>query len=302
MSVTSGELQHGSSRISLLIIVWGITLLVSGLGEFIFRVISGSTPSLLFWAKEVVLLVVLGISFFVSLLKPLRKYLVVLILLLAAYRLVSLAYSMPVWQERFGQMAWLVGTASIRILVVVISFIIMGALLLMGLHRKDFFFTKGKLDAPADGVRWLGLKEGTPWTKFAHLFTLIVFLVLLVILVYTTKVPLRLAATSLLWLPMFVFIAGINSFGEELGIRAPMLATIHPVIGKNQAMLLTAVYFGLLHLDSWPAGAVWAIETGFLAWILAKSMLETRGSLLAWLIHLIVDIPVYAFMAMQSLK
>jgi membrane protease YdiL (CAAX protease family) len=279
MSASSGELRQGTSRIPLLIIVWGITLLVSGLGEFIFRVTSSSTPPWLFWAKEIILLVVLGISFFVSLLKPLRKY-----------------------QERFGQMAWLVGTASIRILVVVISFIMMGALLLMGLHRKDFYFTKGKLDAPADGVRWLGLKPGTPWTKFAPLFTLIVFLVLLVFLVFTTKVPLRLAATSLLWLPMFVFIAGINSFGEELGIRAPMLATIHPVIGKNQAMLLTAVYFGLLHLDSWPAGAIWALETGFLAWILAKSMLETRGSLWAWLIHLIVDIPVYAFMAMQSLK
>jgi len=302
MSASSGELRQGTSRIPLLIIVWGITLLVSGLGEFIFRVTSSSTPAWLFWAKEIILLVVLGISFFISLLKPLRKYLVVLILLLAAYRLVSLAYGLPVWQERFGQMAWLVGTASIRILVVVISFIMMGALLLMGLHRKDFFFTKGKLDAPADGVRWLGLKPGTPWTKIAPLFTLIVFLVLLVFLVFTTKVPLHLAATSLLWLPMFVFIAGINSFGEELGIRAPMLATIHPVIGKNQAMLLTAAYFGLLHLDSWPAGAIWALETGFLAWILAKSMLETRGSLWAWLIHLILDIPVYAFMAMQSLK
>jgi membrane protease YdiL (CAAX protease family) len=199
-------------------------------------------------------------------------------------------------------MAWLVGTASIRILVVVISFIMMGALLMMGLHRKDFFFTRGKLDAPAEGVKWLGLKRGTPWTKFAPLFTLIVFLILLVFLVFTTKVPLRLAATSLLWLPMFVFITGINSFGEELGIRAPMLATILPVIGKNQAMLLTAVYFGLLHLDSWPAGPIWALETGFLAWILAKSMLETRGSLWAWLIHLIVDIPVYAFMAMQTHK
>jgi uncharacterized protein len=302
MSASSGELRQGTSRIPLLIIVWGITLLVSGLGEFIFRVTSSSTPAWLFWAKEIILLVVLGISFFVSLLKPLRKYLVVLILLLVAYRLVSLAYGLPVWQERFGQMAWLVGTAAIRILVVVISFIMMGALLLMGLHRKDFYFTKGKLDAPAEGVKWLGLKPGTPWIKFAPLFTLIVFLVLLVFLVFTTKVPLRLATTSLLWLPMFVFIAGINSFGEELGIRAPMLATIHPVIGKNQAMLLTAAYFGLLHLDSWPAGAIWALETGFLAWILAKSMLETHGSLWAWLIHLIVDIPVYAFMAMQSLK
>ena len=302
MAIKSENLRDGSCRTPLLSIIWGVTLLISGLPDFIFLTVNGAIPAWLFWVKEILLLGMIATSFLLSSLKPLRKYLIVMALLLGFYRLVSLAYSLPVWQERFGQMAWLVGTASIRILVVVIAFIMMGALLVMGLRRRDFFFTKGKLDAPADGVRWLGLKEGTPWTKFAPIFTLIVFLVLLVILVFTTKVPLRLAATSLLWLPMFVFIAGINSFGEELGIRAPMLSTIYPVIGKNQAILLTAVYFGLLHLDSWPAGAVWAFETGFLAWILAKSMLETRGSLWAWLIHLVVDIPVYAFMAMQSLK
>jgi uncharacterized membrane protein HdeD (DUF308 family) len=102
MNATSGELQKGSSRTLLLLIVWGITLLVSGLGEFIFRVTSRSTPAWLFWVKEVALLLVLGISFFVTLLKPLRKYLVVLFLLLAFYRLVSLAYALPVWQEWFG--------------------------------------------------------------------------------------------------------------------------------------------------------------------------------------------------------
>jgi membrane protease YdiL (CAAX protease family) len=292
-----GNSSGKSERGILLAVIWLITLLVSAMPDFLFQSISGTIPWWLFWTKEAILLVTIGVCFFIPAVKPLWKYLVVLSLLIGFFRLVSQAYTLPIWQQRFGQMAWLVDTGTIRVFMVVIAFLMMGSLILMGFKRKDFFFASGKLDAPAGRIRWLGLKEETPWTKFAPIFTAIAFLVLLIFLAFNTRVPLKLAAASLLWLPMLIFLAGINAFGEELGIRAPMLATTYPVIGKEQAMLLTAVFFGLLHLDSWPTGVIWAFETGFLGWILAKSMLETRGSLWAWIIHLVVDIPVYLFMA-----
>lgn len=67
-------------------------------------------------------------------------------------------------------------------------------------------------------------------------------------------------------------------------------------------MGLTAVFFGLAHY----AGGVplattpTILMTGFLGWLMGKSMLETRGFFWAWLIHFVNDIPVFAFLAIGS--
>lgn len=299
--MASGPSAKKNTRLTLSF-VWLITILASGLPEFLFNTFARSVPSWLFWAQEGFLLGLLAVCLFFPPIKSLWKYVVVLALLTGLFHLVNLAYASPVWQQRFGSMWQLVGTGITRLFVVVIAFVMMGALLLMGLRRRDFFFTPGQLDAPMGRIRWLGVREGTSWQKFAPIFAGIVSFALLGFLIFVTRTRLAQFPSSLVLLPMVIFITGINAFGEELGVRAPLLATIHPVIGKGQAMLLIAVYFGLLHLDIWPSGVFWALETGFVGWILAKSMLETRGSLWAWIIHLVVDIPVYLFIAIARLS
>jgi hypothetical protein len=40
--------------------------------------------------------------------------------------------------------------------------------------------------------------------------------------------------------------------------------------------------------------------TGFLGWLMAKSLIETKGLGWAWFIHAVADIPVFFFLATNS--
>jgi membrane protease YdiL (CAAX protease family) len=65
-----------------------------------------------------------------------------------------------------------------------------------------------------------------------------------------------------------------------------------------------AVFFGLGHwLYGSPPGFIGFLMVGFLAWLLGKAMLETRGFLWPWLIHFVPDAVIffsYALLFVQS--
>ena len=60
---------------------------------------------------------------------------------------------------------------------------------------------------------------------------------------------------------------------------------------------MVAAYFGILHFYGVPYGVVGVLLAGFLGWLLAKSMLETRGLFWAWFIHFWQDVWIFSFMA-----
>jgi len=72
------------------------------------------------------------------------------------------------------------------------------------------------------------------------------------------------------------------------------------VVGKQQSLLLMAVYFGVGHFYGVPYGVIGVLMAAFLGWILGKSMLETRGLWWAWLIHFVQDVLIFAFLAIGS--
>ncbi|PKO04404.1 MAG: hypothetical protein CVU41_17150 [Chloroflexi bacterium HGW-Chloroflexi-3] len=95
-------------------------------------------------------------------------------------------------------------------------------------------------------------------------------------------------------LPAALLFAAINAFNEEMYYRAPMLSTLPRVIGKHQAMMFNAIFFGLAHfLYGSPPGIIGAAMTGFLAWLICKSMLETKGLTWPWLIHFLPDAMIF---------
>jgi hypothetical protein len=104
-------------------------------------------------------------------------------------------------------------------------------------------------------------------------------------------------------LPAVLLFAAINAFTEEVYHRAGLLATLTEVIGKGQTLLLAAVFFGLAHwLYGSPPGLVGAMMTGFLAWLLGKSMLETKGIAWPWLIHFLPDVVIFLSYALMRVK
>jgi len=59
-------------------------------------------------------------------------------------------------------------------------------------------------------------------------------------------------------------------------------------------MLITITLFGLAHyLYGSPPGVLGFLMTGFLAFLLGKSMLETRGLAWPWFIHFLPDAVIF---------
>jgi len=144
-------------------------------------------------------------------------------------------------------------------------------------------------------VRWLGIRQGESWRTFGWIFALAAGLGVLI----PTALGLRLSAEVLLralpLLPAVLLFAAVNAFTEEVYFRASFLATLPDVIGRGHALLMTAVFFGLAHyLGGSPPGVVGVAMTGFLAFLLGKAMLETRGMLWAWFIHFVPDVVIFA--------
>jgi hypothetical protein len=110
-------------------------------------------------------------------------------------------------------------------------------------------------------------------------------------------------ARAALLLPAVVVFAAVNAFNEEVYFRASLVSTLHPVLGTGHTLLLSAAFFGLAHyLYGSPPGIVGFLMTGFLAWLLGKSMLETRGFLWAWFIHFVPDVVIFASYALARVQ
>jgi membrane protease YdiL (CAAX protease family) len=58
--------------------------------------------------------------------------------------------------------------------------------------------------------------------------------------------------------------------------------------------LINVAFFGLAHwLAGSPGGILGFAMTGFLAFLLGKAMLETKGFLWSWIIHFFPDVVIF---------
>ena len=207
------------------------------------------------------------------------------------------AGDLPWWKSRFGgpQASFTVGYVGAYIRDLGVAFAVIAALWLIKRRRSAFFLVKGQLDAPIQPVRWLGIRSGESWRTFGWIFAAVAGLGILI----PTALGLRLSSDVLLraapLLPAGLLFAAINSFTEEIYFRASLLSTLPEVIGKNHALLINVVFFGLAHyLDGSPPGVIGFLMTGFLAWLLGKSILETKGLCWAWFMHFVPDVIIFA--------
>ncbi len=106
--------------------------------------------------------------------------------------------------------------------------------------------------------------------------------------------------TVLPMLPVIIVLALMNSFSEEMNYRAALLATLNGVVSRQQAILLSAAFFGIGHFYGVPYGILGVAMAGFLGWLLGKAMLETGGFFWPWLIHFLQDVLIFSFMAIGS--
>jgi membrane protease YdiL (CAAX protease family) len=289
-----------SSSPWLRIIAWG-AVIASTLPRIIWQE-SGHQTSVWFTATEsiVMLLAALAVIRTPSL-RRLWRFLVALAILSFAwgYLAPSLA-SLPSVRAVTDHVSWGARLFLAR------TFTLSGALLVCltligsGLTRRDLFLTMGNPAAPGEPIRFLGLRRPVPWTWLGPGFMLAFALVLSPYLYLTVHPNFSISERIVRTLPWSLAVATLNAASEEFQFRCVLLAHLRGIFRPGEMMLLTAVFFGLSHYYGQPSGPLGVLMAGFAGWIWARSMVETRGCLWAFLIHMAQDIVIFAFLAVGA--
>ncbi len=162
-----------------------------------------------------------------------------------------------------------------------------------GITRRDLFLCKGNLAAPAQPF-------GVSWMWLAPAFMLVFGLVLSGYLYLTVHPNFSVSERIIRTLPWSIAVATLNAASEEFQFRSVLLAHLRSVFPPAEMALLTAVFFGLGHYYGQPSGLLGVLMAGFAGWIWARSMIETRGGVWAFLIHFVQDIVIFAFLAVAA--
>jgi membrane protease YdiL (CAAX protease family) len=283
-------------------VAWAVMLLVSDLPEIVGHHAGAKLPAGLAWAKLGLLLLFLGLTLAWRALRPLLGYAVVLSALFAALNVTSLVRGTGWYQSRFNSpgVSFFTGYAAIYVLDLAVAGVVLLALWRLKGRREAFFLVKGDLDAPIGRVPWLGIRRSEPWRKFVFIFAAMAGLAVLVPTVLALHPTRENLISALPLLPAVLLFAAVNAFTEEVYFRASFLATLNETVGRSHTLLISIAFFGLAHyLHGSPPGIVGAAMTGFLAYLLGKAMLETRGLLAPWFVHFVPDVVVFASYALS---
>jgi membrane protease YdiL (CAAX protease family) len=169
-----------------------------------------------------------------------------------------------------------------------------------GITRRDLFLCMGNLAAPTQPVPFLGLRKPIPWTWFGPAVILVFVLALTPFLYFSMYPDFDTTSKILRAFPWILAVAALNAASEEFQFRNLLLAHLRNLFRPAEAVLLTAAFFGLEHFYGHPSGATGVAMAGFAGWIWARSMIETRGSFWAFVIHMALDIIILTFLAVGT--
>jgi membrane protease YdiL (CAAX protease family) len=295
--------QSKSTTISLSLFTWAIVLLVSDLPNAIWQALWGEPPAWLFGAKVVLLLIIILVSLVWKPIQVVRPYLILLLVLMLAlwgmnWVMGTNAYNQ--WQKQAG---WLAAMAGFQLLKLVVTSVMIIVLLLMGRQRKEFFLTTGELSAPIKSVK-AEKNPGKPSMSWKTLGLILGFCIAPLTLLFFGLGNLPSADTLVEALPLFpvaLLFAATNAFSEETHYRASMLGDAQRIVGADQAIWLTATFFGFAHyFGGAPAGVPGVLIAGLLGALFARCMLGSKGIAVPWFIHFCQNAVIFAFWAIGT--
>jgi membrane protease YdiL (CAAX protease family) len=180
--------------------------------------------------------------------------------------------------------------------VLLLGFTLIGS----GITRRSLFLCRGNLAAPAQPIPFLGLRKSIPWTWFGPGLILVFGGALSAFLYFMVRPDFSASGRILRFLPWILLLAALNAANEEFQFRNVLLAHLRKVFSPAEAVLLTAVLFGLGHFYGQPSGPLGVVMAGFAGWIWARSMIETGGIVWAFAIHMVQDIVIFSFLAVAT--
>ena len=288
----------------LIVTAWVFLLFASGLPRIVLQEIFNYPVSADLGAALAAIVVLAGLilTFVWSIVRGLRSFFVLFLVLIGVewsiYTRVDQLPFYQVWLNHPSFNVYMLAEQSLRLWV---TLAIIAVLFLLKKYASEFFLVRGDVSAPAEPVKWLGIKEGERWIKLGRNFAIIISSGTLAFLVLAGRPPLDIVVRALPFLPAVLLAAVLNAFNEEVTYKASFLSVLEDVVGKHQALWLMAAYFGIGHFYGVPYGVIGVLMAGFLGWFLGKSMLETRGLWWAWFIHFWQDVLIFAFLAIGSI-
>ncbi len=152
------------------------------------------------------------------------------------------------------------------------------------------YFQKGSLKAKIKPAPLAGIKpkDGQNWMHYGINFAVVITLVTTSV-IYLQHSNLAYEHLALV-LPLSLLFALINSFVEESITRLGVVVSLKELLPDHLIALISGGLFGMVHYWGTPGGVSGVFLAFFLGWLLAKSILETKGIFGAWLIHFLQDI------------
>jgi len=172
------------------------------------------------------------------------------------------------------------------------------------LNPENFahFFRVGDVNAHISKIAWLGVTGNETWLEIATSIGFFITLgtgIFMFLQLKKAGVDYRYFLFSLLWSIPFSM---ANAFSEEAIFRIGIVSPLSGIFSVWVIILISGVVFGIPHYFGQPSGAVGVLMAGFLGWLLALSLIETQGLLIAWAIHFAQDVVIITSMILMSRK
>ena len=282
-------------RTTLVLSAWVGTLLLSRFPQIVLSELGVIAPSdwrLWWWILTGTAL--LALTYIWAAVKPLRGYFLVMTMIYVITVGLSLLKGTTIWISAFGPgRSWLVSFFGERLGVVLMALSLVGVLALLGKKRRDYYFALGDLNAPAVGIRFPWSENPLPWKVAGPLIALLLTALFTAGILAMTPLIVT-AAEVISLLPAVFLLALMNAFGEEMLFRAGPLSQLWQIVGKRQAVWMTALWFGLGHYYGGISfGAMGAVYLTVLAVLFGKAMVETKGLAVPVFMHLWGDVVLY---------
>jgi hypothetical protein len=283
---------------------WTFVLALSLLPTVIAREVLGQAVTA--DMKLVSSVVVIAAGFIVTMgwtpMRPLRPLLLLFLVLLGAQWVVHAQVdSLPIFRTWLSDASFGVYMPAELLLNLLVTLAMIATLFVLKRDRRAFYLAKGDLSAPAEPIGWLYVKPGDRWNKVGRNLAFFISLGTLAFLVLAGQPSPDIVVRALPFLPAVLVAAALNAFNEEVTYKASFLSVLVEPVGSRQALRMVAAYFGIAHFYGVPYGVIGVLLAWFLGWILARSMLETRGLTWAWFIHFMQDVLIFGFMAIGAI-
>jgi hypothetical protein len=291
-------------RTDVVLAAWAVLLAVSLLPTLVAQELLGQTVPEDLQAGSSVVAIVAGLLVTVvwAPSRALRPFLLLFLVLVSAQWVVLTQVDrLPVFRTWLRDPSFSVYMPAEVLLKLIVTLAVIAALLLLKPDRRAFYLARGDLSAPAGPVPWLAIKPGDRWTEVGRNLAIFISLGTLAFLLISGRPSADMVIRALPFLPAILFAAALNAFNEEVTYKASLLSVLADRSGERQALWMVAAYFGIAHFYGVPYGLVGVALAWFLGWILARSMLETRGLAWAWFIHFVQDVLIFGFMAIGAI-